>query len=150
MAYDVACRCQQALDPSGLSTPPACLHALTTAIKDCRNAGKSDDLDPAVILLARHLGAVARDLGENDSLLRRVCMDRIADMRGKSALAELAQKGVSYEEQAKKLFQSDGRKAVKGLGDALCLAAGSYDLRSNKGGLAASGEDIQHGGDSDV
>src|SRR3546814_1339896 len=82
MAYDIAFRFHQALDPSGLSTLPACLHALTTAIKDCRNAGKSDDLDPAVILLARHLGAVARDLGENDSLLRRVCMDRIADMRG--------------------------------------------------------------------
>src|SRR3546814_5743222 len=70
MAYDIAFRFQQALDPSGLSTLPACLHALTTAIKDCRNAGKSDDLDPPVILLARHLGAVARDLGENDSLLR--------------------------------------------------------------------------------
>lgn len=147
MAYDIAFRFQQALDPSGLSTLPACLHALTTAIKDCRNAGKSDDLDPAVILLARHLGAVARDLGENDSLLRRVCMDRIADMRGKSALAVLAQKGVSYDEQAKKLFHSDGRKALKRLGDALCLADGSYDLRSNKGGIAVSGEIVLHGED---
>src|SRR3546814_17441100 len=85
MVSEIAFGYRQALDPSDLWTLPACLHALTTAIKDCRNAGKSDDLDPAVILLARHLGAVARDLGENDSLLRRVCMDRIADTRGKSA-----------------------------------------------------------------
>src|SRR3546814_8407059 len=74
-------------------------------------------------------------------------MDRIADMRGKSALAVLAQKGVSYDEQAKKLFHSDGRKALKRLGDSLCLADGSYDLRSNKGGIAESGEIILRGED---
>src|SRR3546814_1178053 len=68
-------------------------------------------------------------------------------MRVKSALAVLAQKGVSYDEQAKKLFHSDGRKALKRLGDALCLADGSYDLRSNKGGIAVSGEIILHGED---
>src|SRR3546814_12635525 len=80
MAYDIAFRFQQALDPSGLSTLPACLHALTTAIKDCRNAGKSDDLDPAVILLARHLGAVARDLGER-SEERRVGKECVSTCR---------------------------------------------------------------------
>ncbi len=145
MSYDIAFRFQQALDPSGLETLPACLHALITAIKDCRNAGKPDEADPAVILLARHLGAVAAGLGESDTVLRRACMDRIADMRGKSALAVLAHKGVSYDEQAKKLFHSDGRKALKRLAEALSLADGSYDLRSNKGGIAVSGEIILHG-----
>lgn len=145
MSYDIAFRFQQALDPSGLETLPACLHALIAAIKDCRNAGKPDEADPAVVLLARHLGAVAAGLGESDAVLRRACMDRIADMRGKSALVVLAHKGVSYDEQAKKLFHSDGRKALKRLAEALCLADGSYDLRSNKGGIAVSGEIILHG-----
>jgi hypothetical protein len=145
MSYDIAFRFQQALDPSGLETLPTCLHALIAAIKDCRNAGKPDEADPAVILLARHLGAVAASLGESDTVLRRACMERIAEMRGKSALVVLAHKGVSYDEQAKKLFHSDGRKALKRLAEALCLADGSYDLRSNKGGIAVSGEIILHG-----
>lgn len=145
MSYDIAFRFQQAIDPSGLSTLPACLHALIAAIKDCRNAGKPDEADPAVILLARHLGVIAGQMGEDDTVLRRACMDRIADLRGKPALVALAHKGVSYDEQAKKLFHSDGRKVLKRLADALCLADGSYDLRSNKGGIAVSGEITLHG-----
>lgn len=145
MSYDIAFRFQQALDPSSLETLPACLHALIAAIKDCRNAGKPDEADPAVILLARHLGAVADAMSGDDTALRRACMDRIADMRGKSALVVLAHKGVSYDEQAKKLFHSDGRKALKRLAEALCLVDGSYDLRLNKGGIAVSGEIILHG-----
>ena len=82
MSYDIAFRFQQALDPSALSTLPACLHALIAAIKDCRNAGNPDETDPAVLLLARHLGAVAGATGGGDTALRRACLDRIADMRG--------------------------------------------------------------------
>lgn len=145
MSYDIAFRFQQALDPSALTTLPACLHALTVAIKDCRNAGKPDDADPAVILLARHLGEIANGMGEDQTAMRRACMDRIADLRGKPALVVLAHKGVSYDEQAKKLFHSDGRKALKRLADALGLADDSYDLRSNKGGIAVSGEVTLHG-----
>ncbi|HET6525045.1 hypothetical protein [Sphingopyxis sp.] len=145
MSYDVAFRFQQALDPSALSTLPACLHALIAAIKDCRNAGNPDETDPAVLLLARHLGAVAGAAGGDDAALRRACMDRIADMRSKSTLVVLAHRGVSYDEQAKKLFHSDGRKALKRLAEALRIEDGSYDLRSNKGGIAVSGEIILHG-----
>ena len=145
MAYDIDHRFHQAVDPSGLTTLTACLHALSAAITDCRNSGKPDDDDPAVILLARHLGAVAGAMGGDDPTMRRACMNRISDLRGKSALVVLAHKGVSYDEQAKKLFHSDGRKALKRLAEALCLADDSYDLRSNKGGIAVSGEIILHG-----
>lgn len=145
MAYDIAHRFQQAVDPSGLTTLPACLHALVAAIKDCRNAGKPDDADPAVILLARHLGAVANAMGEQDSSLRRACMNHIADLRGKPTLVVLAHKGVAYDELAKRQFHSDGRKALKRLADALGLPDGSYDLRSNKAGIAVSGEVMLHG-----
>lgn len=59
MTYDVGYRFAQALDPSGLDTIAACLHAIQAAAKDCRNAGKPFESDPAVVLLAQHLGAVA-------------------------------------------------------------------------------------------
>ena len=59
MTYDVGYRFAQALDPSGLDTIAACLHAIQAAAKDCRNAGKPFDTDPAVVLLAQHLGHVA-------------------------------------------------------------------------------------------
>ena len=145
MPYDIALRFQQALDPSSLATLPASLHALTAAIADCRNAGKPDDSDPAVILLARHLGAIADAMGGDDGGLRRMCMDRIANLRGKPVLVALAHKGVAYDDLAKRQFHADGRKALKRLADALELAEGSYDLRSNKGGIAVSGEIILHG-----
>lgn len=145
MGYDIAFRFQQALDPSGLTTVPGCLHALLAAIKDCRNAGHSDANDPAVLLLARHLGAVASATGGEGGLLRRACMDRVSDLKGKPALVALAHNGVAYDPLAKKQFHSDARKALRRLADALGLSEESYDVRSNQGGIAVSGEIILHG-----
>lgn len=147
MSYDIAFRFQQALDPSALTTLSNCLHGLTTAIEDCRNAGKPHDTDPAVILLARHLGAFAATIGGPDVLLRRQCLDAIADLRRKPALIPLAHKGVAYDAHAKKLFHSEGRKALRRLADALGLADGTYDIRANRGGIATSGEITLHGED---
>jgi hypothetical protein len=58
MAHDTHFRHAQALDPSGLDTIAACLHAIQAAAKDCRNAGLPFESDPAVVqgrdfLLAR-------------------------------------------------------------------------------------------------
>lgn len=80
MPYDVAFRHQQALDPSALTTIVAALHAVTTAIDDCRNAGVPFDADPGVLLLARHLGHIA-GAGSDDTLLRRRCEDKIAELK---------------------------------------------------------------------
>lgn len=150
MPYDVAFRFSQALDPSALTTLPACLHALTAAIDDCRNAGKSRDSDPAVLLLARHLGAVAEGIGPGGMHLRRACMDAIAELKRHPALVALAHKGVAYDAPAKKLFHSDGRKAMKRLADALGLLPDSYDVRSSHGGIAVSGDVILHGAEIQV
>lgn len=147
MSYDIAFRFQQALDPSAFTNLANCLHALNAAIEDCRNAGKGHDDDPAVILLARHLGAFAATIGGPDVLLRRRCMDAIADLRRKPSLIPLAHKGVSYDAHAKKVFHSEGRKALRRLADALGLPDGSYDIRSNKAGIAVSGEITLHGED---
>lgn len=140
MSYDIPFRYQQALDPSALITVPNALHALNAAIDDCRNAGRAHESDPAVILLARHLGTLASQIERPSSELRRACMEAIADLRCKSALIALAHKGVAYDERAKRLFHSDGRKALRALADALDLAEGSYGITSQRGGVAISGD----------
>ncbi len=145
MSYDVAFRHAQALDPSALTTIAATLHAIDAAITDCRNAGKAGETDPAVVLLARHLGKIAIADRPGDQVLRRSCMDAIAEIRRHPAILVLARRGVSYDEPAKTLFHAEGRRALQRLADALGLVRASYDLRSNKGGIAVSGEVTLHG-----
>jgi hypothetical protein len=144
MHYDVAMRHQQALEPSALTTIAATLHAIEAAITDCRNAGKDSETDAAVILLARHLGAVCVR-APDDGALRRTCMDQIAEIRRHPVLRTLAYRGVSYDEAAKRTFHAEGRTAMRRLAEALGLADGSYEVRSNKGGIAVSGEITLHG-----
>ena len=144
MTYDVAFRHQQALDPSALTTIATTLHAIGAAITDCRNAGKDAESDPAVVLLARHLGTVCQ-AHPADPELRRRSMAEIASLRRFPALRTLAIRGVAYDEAAKRAFHSEGRVAMRRLADAIGLEAGSYDLRSNRAGLAVSGEITLHG-----
>ncbi|ASY46579.1 hypothetical protein CJD35_19065 (plasmid) [Sphingobium xenophagum] len=146
MSYDVAFRHQQALDPSALSSVTTTLHAIGAAITDCRNAGKDAEIDPAVILLIRHLSQVC-EARPPSTLLRRECLDAIAEIRRHPVLKTLAYRGVAYDEPAKRLFHSEGRIAVRRLAEALGLAEGSFDVRSNKGGVAVSGEITLHGED---
>lgn len=49
-----------------------------------------------------------------------------------------------YDEQAKKAFHRVARKQLKRVADALGLDKSQYDLRSNKGGIAVSGEVTLH------
>ncbi len=51
---------------------------------------------------------------------------------------------VAYDEHAKRLFHSRARSQLRRLAAALALQPGSYDLRSNKGGIAVSGEITLH------
>lgn len=53
-------------------------------------------------------------------------------------------KSCSYEHDQKEAFHRIARARLKALADALGLPAGSYDLRSNKGGIAVSGEVTLH------
>jgi hypothetical protein len=50
---------------------------------------------------------------------------------------------VAYD-GAKRAFHSHARRQLKQLANALGLAPGSYDLRSNQGGIAVSGEVTLH------
>ena len=145
MTYDVGYRFAQALDPSGLDTIAACLHAIQAAAKDCRNAGKPFDTDPAVVLLAQHLGHVACAKMPNRSALRSLCGEALADIARTPLLTLLATRGVDHDADAKRTFHTEARRALRQLAEALQLAGGTYDIRVCAGGPAVSGEVILHG-----
>jgi hypothetical protein len=73
MSYDLPFRHPQALDPSGLNSIGACIHALQAAVEDCRNAGVSFEADPAVGLLTQLLGTVAGQAPPDRAKLRTLC-----------------------------------------------------------------------------
>jgi hypothetical protein len=54
-------------------------------------------------------------------------------------------KPCACNEPQKHLFHREARKRLQELAEALCLPRHSYDLRSNKAGVAASGEITLHG-----
>ena len=77
--------------------------------------------------------------------LRSLCADAIADLARKPVLVTLARRGVSHDEDAKRLYQAEARKALRRLADALVLDSGTYHIRVYLGGPAVSGEVILHG-----
>lgn len=144
MTYDTHFRHAQALDPSGLDTIAACLHAIQAAAKDCRNAGVPFESDPAVVLLARHLGSIAALAFPDGQALRGLCADALAEIRRNPMLVVLARRGVAYDADAKRAFHTEARKALRLLADALGLSADGFDLRICAGGPAVAGEVILH------
>jgi hypothetical protein len=54
------------------------------------------------------------------------------------------QKRVAYDDDAKEAFHRNARRQLKLLAAALALSPGAFDLRSNKGGIAVSGEITLH------
>jgi hypothetical protein len=53
-------------------------------------------------------------------------------------------KPVAYDAARKRLFHSRARSQLRRLAEALGLKPSAYDLRSNYGGIAVSGEAILH------
>ncbi len=143
MTFDVAFRHQQALDTSALTSITSTLHALRKAVDDCRNAGVAEEEDPAVILLARHFGKVC-EARPTAGELQGACMQAIKELRGAPVLPTLARRGVDGDAAAKSRFHIEGQKAMKALAKALRLEASDYDVRSQRGGPAVSGEIILH------
>ena len=144
MTFDVAYRYQQALDPSSLDTIAACVHAIQAAAKDCANAGVSFESDPAVVLLAQHLGSVAIRAYPAADGLRQLCVQAIADIRATPVLVTLAQTGVAYVADAKRLFHVEAKRALARLADVLGLRSADYDLHVSAGGPAVAGEVTLH------
>ena len=53
-------------------------------------------------------------------------------------------KSCSYDDEQKRRFHSSARSRLKKLATELRLSPGSYEVRSNKGGIAVSGEITLH------
>lgn len=53
-------------------------------------------------------------------------------------------KSASYDDTQKTAFHKEAKKQLKKLANELNFSAGSYDIRSNKGGIAVSGEVTLH------
>ena len=53
-------------------------------------------------------------------------------------------KRVAYDDEAKRLFHRNARRQLLELAKALGFAPADYDLRSNQGGIAVSGEVTLH------
>lgn len=149
MNYDLDFRYRRALQPDGLRTIQHATTAVADAITDARNAGVNPDNDPAIVLLARHLGRLAQGLDpetlhDEDTFLRRQCLNRIAELKAKPALLAIARRGVDYDPQSKTAFHNEAKRALRALANHLGLAPDSYNLRSNKAGPAVSGEVTLH------
>jgi hypothetical protein len=56
-------------------------------------------------------------------------------------------KSCSYDEEQKRRFHSTARSRLRLLATELCLQSGTFDIRSNKAGVAVSGEVILHHND---
>jgi hypothetical protein len=67
----------------------------------------------------------------------------VAAMPRPSSLFDFA-KCVAYDPEAKRQFHDHARRQLRALAAALDLAEGDYDLRSNEGGIAVSGEITLH------
>lgn len=150
MNYDLDFRYRRALHPDGLATIATATQAVVDAMQDARNAGVDPARDPAIILLARHVGRLA--LGHapdetftEDTALRRQCIARIDELKSKPALVALARRGIGYDAQAKRAFHREARSALRVAARHLGLDPDQYDLRSNFAGPAVSGEITLHG-----
>ena len=149
MNYDLDFRYRRALQPDGLATISTATQAVVDAMQDARNAGVDPVLDPATILLARHVGRIA--LGhlpdatyEEDLPLRRQCLARIDELKSKPALVALARRGVSYDPEGKRAFHREARVALRIAARHMGLEPDQYDLRSNMAGTAFSGDIVLH------
>ncbi len=149
MNYDIAFRYRRALQPEGLQSIATARDALADAMKDARNAGIDPERDPAVVLLARHLGRIAN--GEDvtltrasDGVMRSACMSKIEELRRKPALVALARRGITYDAEAKTAFHREAKSSLRALARELGFGPDDYDLRSNYGGIAVSGEITLH------
>lgn len=64
---------------------------------------------------------------------------------GLSKLQQIMSQPIGYDADRKAVFHREARRLMQGLAKALGLPGGSFDVRSNQGGIAVSGEVTLHG-----
>jgi hypothetical protein len=145
MTYDLDFRYRRALQPEGLSTVQTAVQAVEDAIKDARNAGLDPERDPAVTLLARHLGRLASppaadDTASADRQLRAQCLERIAELKTKPAIVALVRRGVDYEPEAKRAFRCEAARALRHIAAEIGLAHDQYSIHCDSDQIGPAGD----------
>ena len=133
--YDLPFRFERALQPDALRIVATCTMAVNDAIADSTAAGFDPNDDPAVILLARHLGRVAggqdpETTHDEDADLRKLCETRIAALRSADLLIPLVRRGFAYDTHLTRIYKGAGRDRFRTLAHKLGLSATDYDLRT--------------------
>lgn len=133
--YDLPFRFERALQPDALRVVATCTIAVNDAIADATNAGLDPERDPAVLLLARHLGRVAAGqdpeaMHDEDRDLRTLCQSRIAALRSADVLIPLVRRGFAHDAHLTKVYRSAARDRLRAVAHALDLEAADYELRA--------------------
>lgn len=139
MTYDTPLRHRQALDPSGLDNIATALHALQAAAKDCADAGVSFVTDPASLLLARYLGALAIAAFPDVEELRYLCKRRLAEVDALPKLVTLLRREIDSHEAAKP-FLDKADAALLSLAHQLRLSSESFNIALEPGPAYVVGE----------
>lgn len=131
-AYDTDFRFRRALEPAGLTVLATAAAALADAIVDARNAGQDPEQDPAVHLLARHLGRLSSGTPTNieaeDAGLRSACLMRIASQKQDCSLTSIVRRGQHHDPAARRAFTEAATTRLRDLAFELGLDRSSYDL----------------------
>ena len=132
MTYDNDFRFRRALQPDGLTILTTAASALSDAINDARNSGHDPEVDPAVHLLARHLGRLsiggpARNEAE-DADLRSACLQRIAAHKQDCTLTSIVRRGQHHDLAARRAFVEAASTRLRELAFELGLGRACYDL----------------------
>jgi hypothetical protein len=120
MTYDIDFRYRLALNPEGLTSVGTTLKAIGDAIEDARNAGTDPESDPAVRLLARHLGQVAAvragdGCRAGDAQLRHDCLNRIDALAGQPTIVVLARRSIAPDAAARRIFGREAEALLRAL-----------------------------------
>ena len=140
MHYDVVYRFNEALDRRALTSVETTLRALSAAVKDCEASGRSIGSDPAILLLAHHLGDVAGSQAPGRVILEQACRRAWARTVDHPALLALRGQKLGHHLQAKTSFHFQARRALLALADALGLDPDMTRIGSRMGGAGDSGD----------
>ncbi|WP_052730546.1 hypothetical protein [Sphingomonas sp. SRS2] len=140
MHYDVVYRFNEALDRRALITVETTLRALSGAVKDCEASGRSIESDPAILLLAHHLGDVAGSQAPDRVILEQACRRAWARTVEHPALLALRGQKLGHRLQAKTSFHFQARRALLALADALGLDPDMTRIGSRMGGAGDCGD----------
>lgn len=133
-----------------INNPPS---TLDEAINSIKKASADPTLratpiadNPAILLLARHIGRLAMN-GPDTPTLRAAILEKIKQQEQEHPLRYFARERMDvfrHNNDAKMLFHSTSRQILLQLAKHLGLQAGNYEYRTCLGGPAVCGESILH------